>query len=235
MVPRIISSTVILVTKEDREKHVLPSKEKVRGGKLGARWRCDSVLAGFRWSRYTRRRSAIGPAKYVPPCKNHMNNGMAYRASVCRWLLAQVKLTWASPWQQLLRLPAGRYPTNLYFAADLASLSLSLSSLSLSSMSSSSSLFHSHSFASVQRFSPSYVLRNLLVPVSLSRPVSPFAPIGGPRFSSFQRAFLKEKTASPSDNRRGETPFFGNFDQIPAGRVPAPRDPNAWSMIRLSS
>lgn len=57
-----------------------------------------------------------------------MNNGMAYRASVCRWLLAQVKLTWASPWQQLLRLPAGRYPTNLYFAADLTfSPSLSLS------------------------------------------------------------------------------------------------------------
>nr|KAF7406792.1 hypothetical protein H0235_014448 [Vespula pensylvanica] len=22
--------------------------------------------------------------KYDPPCKNHMNNGMAYRASVCR-------------------------------------------------------------------------------------------------------------------------------------------------------
>lgn len=66
-------------------------------------------------------------AKYVLPCKNHMNNGMAYRASVCRWLLAQVKLTWASPWQQLLRLPAGRYPTNLYFAADLTfSPSLSL-------------------------------------------------------------------------------------------------------------
>lgn len=50
-------------------------------------------------------------------------------ALVCRWLLAQTKLTRASPWQQLLRLPAGRYPTNLYFAADLATPPASLSFL----------------------------------------------------------------------------------------------------------
>lgn len=92
----------------------------------GALW-CDSV----RWRASGEVVFTVAlvyrPAKYVPPCKNHMNNGMAYRASVCRWLLAQVKLTWASPWQQLLRLPAGRYPTNLYFAADLVWLSISLS------------------------------------------------------------------------------------------------------------
>lgn len=105
-----------------------------------------------------------------------MNNGMAYRASVCRWLLAQVKLTWASPWQQLLRLPAGRYPTNLYFAADLTfspSPSLCLSPSPFPSLSFSCSHTQTHIYTLFFLLPPSFFLshsfRNMSLPRSLSR------------------------------------------------------------------
>lgn len=154
-----------------------------------------------------------------------MNNGMAYRASVCWWLLAQVKLTWASPWQQLLRLPAGRYPTNLYFAADLTfSLSLTLLFPPLTYITRA----RTHVYIRILFFSlpSSFRLSHLSRSISLSlayllsraSPSSLLFPLPScdfyPCFTILFVPQLPRKRETDFGNRRGETILNNNDDNF---------------------